>query len=417
MVIVSFKRALRWIGLGFVLCVFICDTSWSDERGLYVRISQIQGEADATEAHLEELKSEFKVLQKKKRTADSRISELARDVEALSQRLRVLEGERERLTVRVLGAEQHLARTRDDIRSRIKAVYEQSVVGVPPLVLRVAGERNRYELAFYARKIRAHDSQRFAQLSAALTDLQSAQMALEKSYGAEQEARRLSLQTQAEVGRERTRLSELLSEMKKKQAAAKQSLARLQVKAKVLEQLLQNLLQREERLSKTAMPAAEAPLPPSEKLAKKYANQAQDVDLRLSKGLFTKGLKVQQPIGGQVVRGFGKTRVRSFSDIVFSKGIELHVEGVNVVRSIAPGRVAFAGAMPGYEKVVIIDHGARSYSLYGRLESFTVRVGDMISGGSGIGTFSQTEIRSKKPFYFEIRKNGKPIDPTSLVVF
>ena len=411
------KEMLKQIGLGVLLVTFICSISWGDEQTLYVRMSQIQREVDTTEALLEKLKGEFKALQVKKREVDSRIGELAREIESLNQRIQVLGQERDNLTARVLDAEHNVARTRDNMRSRIRTLYQRSVVGAPPLLVRVIGDRNRYELSFYARKIRAHDSGRFAELSAALIELQNAQRALEQSYAVEREAQSLLLQTQQGVQSERTSLAALLSEMKKKQAAAKQSLVRLQGKARVLEQLLENLLRREERPPENLTPTSEVSSPPPKKSSGRHTNHPQDVDLRLAKGLFTKGLKVQRPVGGHVVRGFGKTRVRSFSDIVFSKGVELHVEGTDIVHSIAPGRVAFAGAMPGYDKVVIIDHGARSYSLYGRLGSYSVSVGEMISGGGDIGMVARQEPPGNRPFYFEIRKNGKPVDPTSLVVF
>ena len=39
------------------------------------------------------------------------------------------------------------------------------------------------------------------------------------------------------------------------------------------------------------------------------------------------------------------------------------------MRSVHEGAVAFAGPFTGYGNLVIVDHGDRSYSLYGHLES------------------------------------------------
>lgn len=411
------RRALKTVGLALMLCATVRSVSWGDESSLHLRMSEIQQEVQTTESVLDKLKREFQILKDKRRKVDRTISELTVNIETLNQRIQELAQQRDQLSIRVVEAEQNVERTRGNVRDRIRAMYQQSVLGDPPLPARIVGQRNRYELSFYARKIRVYDNRRFEQLAEALHSLQSAQRSLEEAYGAEQGARNLLVRTQQNVEIERSRLTTLLGEMRTKQLAAKRYLGRLQEKARILERLLQNLLQRDEVASEIGSPLSEDSLPGTKTSSARQAGRQQSADLRPDKGLFTRGIKVFRPIGGRVVQGFGRTKVRSFSDMVFSKGIEVQVEGDNTVYSIAPGRVVFAGAMPGYDQVVIIDHGARSHSLYGRMDRFNVQVGDMLPGGSDIGTIAQQGARSGKHFYFEIRKNGKPIDPTRVVAF
>jgi septal ring factor EnvC (AmiA/AmiB activator) len=70
--------------------------------------------------------------------------------------------------------------------------------------------------------------------------------------------------------------------------------------------------------------------------------------------------------------------------------------------------------MPAYETVVVLDHGARSYSLYGRLGSATVKKGDAIESNGVVGSTSELDKKGRN-FYFEVRKNGAPVDPESVL--
>jgi septal ring factor EnvC (AmiA/AmiB activator) len=70
--------------------------------------------------------------------------------------------------------------------------------------------------------------------------------------------------------------------------------------------------------------------------------------------------------------------------------------------------------MPGYDTVVIIDHGERSYSLYGRLGKSHVKQGDLVQRRDVIGVTSAADSKGRN-FYFETRKNGAPVDPGSVL--
>ena len=48
-------------------------------------------------------------------------------------------------------------------------------------------------------------------------------------------------------------------------------------------------------------------------------------------------------------------------------GVELHASHRDRVRAIAPGKVAMVGELPGFDEVVVIDHGGGYLSLTGRL--------------------------------------------------
>jgi septal ring factor EnvC (AmiA/AmiB activator) len=137
-------------------------------------------------------------------------------------------------------------------------------------------------------------------------------------------------------------------------------------------------------------------------------------DVMNPEGLFGRSVRIVYPVRGEVVQRFGKTKVTDFADMIFSKGFEYKTAEGSQVRAVLGGRVAFAGEMPGYDTVVIIDHGARSYSLYGRLGKSFVSKGDLIGQKEPVGVTSVPDERGRN-FYFETRKNGTPVDPSGVL--
>jgi murein hydrolase activator len=59
---------------------------------------------------------------------------------------------------------------------------------------------------------------------------------------------------------------------------------------------------------------------------------------------------------------------------------------------------------------VIVDHGEGAHSLYGHLASMTVNKGDRIELRSRVG-LSGRNPGGNPALYFELRVDGKPVDP------
>jgi len=85
--------------------------------------------------------------------------------------------------------------------------------------------------------------------------------------------------------------------------------------------------------------------------------------------------------------------------------------GVTVYAAKA-GRVVHVGwARTGYGYTVIIDHGGGLRSLYGHLKGEWVHVGDWVRRGDIIGALGSTGNSTGPHLHFEIRKNGRRVDP------
>jgi murein hydrolase activator len=93
-----------------------------------------------------------------------------------------------------------------------------------------------------------------------------------------------------------------------------------------------------------------------------------------------------------------------------NNGIEIAVTEGQLVRTIHEGTVAYADQFTGYGNLVIVDHGDRAYSLYGHLSSMLVSKGSHVDAQSPVG-MSGTNPSGNPALYFELRVDGKPVDP------
>ncbi|WP_426690353.1 murein hydrolase activator EnvC family protein [Rhodanobacter ginsengiterrae] len=96
----------------------------------------------------------------------------------------------------------------------------------------------------------------------------------------------------------------------------------------------------------------------------------------------------------------------------YGNGVLIKAGGGSEIHAVARGKVIYAGFLRGYGMLVIVNHGNGWMSMYGNNESVLRDVGDPVEAGQVIGTASApTGINTG--VYFELRKNGKPVDPRS----
>lgn len=112
----------------------------------------------------------------------------------------------------------------------------------------------------------------------------------------------------------------------------------------------------------------------------------------------------------------GKIRTRYGASRKMGKlkwqGVIIGANEGDEVKAISQGQVAFADWLQGYGLLVIIDHGDNFMSLYGFNQSLYKEPGDWIEAGETIATVGNSGGQTKSGLYFEIRRNGKPTNPS-----
>ena len=117
--------------------------------------------------------------------------------------------------------------------------------------------------------------------------------------------------------------------------------------------------------------------------------------------------KLAWPVAGRLVAHFGETRaggVKWDGDLVAT-------ERGAPVRAVYQGRVVYSDWLPGLGLLTIIDHGDGYMSLYGHNERLYKAVGDKVAAGDEIASAGDSGGSLRPELYFEIRKEGKPLDP------
>ena len=112
------------------------------------------------------------------------------------------------------------------------------------------------------------------------------------------------------------------------------------------------------------------------------------------------------PVKGRVKHAYGQPRTAGLR----WQGWMIGAANGSEVKAIAYGRVAYSDWLRGYGLLLIIDHGDGFMSLYANNESLLHEVGDWVEPGAGISTVGTSPLNGNG-LYFEIRKNGKAMDP------
>lgn len=119
---------------------------------------------------------------------------------------------------------------------------------------------------------------------------------------------------------------------------------------------------------------------------------------------FSSNFRWRWPVKGEVSRKFNSSRL--------FKGIDIDSSFGAPVYAAAPGIVVYAGnGLRGYGQLIIIKHNSIFLSAYAFNKKIFVKEGQSIKADQKISE-AGGDRANKIRLYFEIRRNGKPVDPT-----
>jgi len=121
--------------------------------------------------------------------------------------------------------------------------------------------------------------------------------------------------------------------------------------------------------------------------------------------------RLSLPVKGKILNRFGRQKDKQFASFIVHNGINIRASTGMSVRSVFDGKVLFTGELEGYGNLVIIGHGKDYHSLYGHLDRINVKQNQVVHTGDIIGLSGDTGSLIGETLYFEMRKNGKPIEP------
>lgn len=198
-------------------------------------------------------------------------------------------------------------------------------------------------------------------------------------------------------------LSAIEEVQKDQQAVLDEMTMQRSKRQQIIDQLYSQIETDEERLNELQRNRKDL-----ETLLERLSNVLADIPADLGKQAGPQGLKgnLPMPVKGRVKAAFGQPRTAGLS----WQGWLIGAGNGSEVKAIAYGRVAYSDWLRGYGLLMIIDHGDGYMSLYGNNESLLHEVGDWVEPGVAISTVGTSSLNGDG-LYFEIRKNGKAMDP------
>lgn len=121
--------------------------------------------------------------------------------------------------------------------------------------------------------------------------------------------------------------------------------------------------------------------------------------------------KARLPVKGELAATFGAKRAEGPA----WKGIFIKAAEGSDVHAAGAGEVIFADWMRGFGNLIIVDHGGQYMSIYGNNQALLRRPGDRVKAGDVIASVGNSGGNENSGLYFEMRHQGRAIDPLTWI--
>lgn len=374
------RQPWAWVGLAWLLALSSPGIFAQDRASTAAELDAVRERIQELEQAVEAARHESATLEKKLREIESdirassaKLEKLRSDIQAQNERLESLKARRREYESRLGDAREALARQmraayKTGRRDYLKLLLNQQD---PALMGRILSYYDYYNRA-RTEQIRAV-SQELEQLAAlartvaqeraALSDLEQTEQArLAELKGLKKARNKVIAHLNAEIRDKSQRLTTLRDDQER------------------LESLLEDLRRQERAPSKSQLP-----------------------DFGDLRG------KLDWPISGRLLNSFGSSRR---GGALTWQGVRLAAEGGEKVRAVSAGQVIFADWFRTLGLLIIIEHGDGYMSLYGHNQELLKSQGAWVEDGEIIAHAGESGGQDRPALYFEIRHDGKPVDPT-----
>lgn len=337
------------------------------------QIARITRQVSRGQAERDRLSRELRATEKSFGQAQAALDDLRQQRESGAARRAQLEAQRHR-------READLASNRGALAAQLRAAY---LIGreEPLKLLLNQGDPAQAGRMFVYYSYFGHA--RALQIQAIEADLQRIGQLDGQLQAQDEKLASLAQAQQAQVsalGQARSQRMQVLASISAQTQTRAQRLARLRQQQSDLESLLTQLRQ------------AAASLPPEALGHSPFAS--------------LRG-KLPRPVAGRIIEGYGQVRAGGLK----WQGELFATQRDAPVHAVSQGRVIYADWLAGLGLLIIIDHGNGYMSLYGHNARLYESVGQHVEAGQTIAQAGDSGGSARPELYFEIRKEGKPLDP------
>lgn len=378
-----------------------------DARDAQRRLQGARSELHDARSQRRQLQGQRGDADRRLRAADERVgvtqtaleqtrSALANDAEQLAR----LQAERARFTG-------DLAARRGELARLLRAV--QASGEAAPLKALLAQDRMRdaeraLVLQGYLQRAQA---QRIRALSAEIARIQTLEDAIARRREALAQAQREQAAQVAQAQAARKERAGVLAEIDRqyRSSAAREKALGRDVRA--LQSLLARLRAEAARAAREARAREQAAADAGTVAAPRKRSTAPQRQVASAAPLRVGGLG--WPVSGSLLASYGGR----MPDGRRSDGVLIGAPAGTRVQAVADGTVVFADWMTGYGMILIIDHGNGYMSLYAHNDGLLHAAGDVVRRGDAVATVGSSGGQSMPALYFELRRDGKPVNPST----
>lgn len=362
-----------------LMCMMTSTVFAATTSGLKNQINKTNKDINSTKKELQQVTKDKKLtlndidnLDKKIGNAESQITNLENDIKNLESEIVVAEEN-------IKYSEEAYAKKDETRQERLVAYYKCGSLSFWDALLASDSITDFFYRYRLIDEIVSYDNQLLQELEDDKKQIEEQRLALEnnkvvcENKKEAAEAQKVALKDTKEV-----RVT-YLSKLEKTEDLLEESIDELQKKADALTEELKKLAS-SSTTSKYTGGTMTWPLPGYYAITSKFGNRLHPV------------LKVYKMHTGVDIAGAG-------------------CNGKNVVAA-ADGKVINAGWISGYGYTVMIDHGGGIVTLYAHSQKLLVKVGDKVKRGQTIMLVGSTGYATGPHVHFEVRVNGKYVDPT-----
>ena len=123
------------------------------------------------------------------------------------------------------------------------------------------------------------------------------------------------------------------------------------------------------------------------------------------------GGQLSWPVKGKIIRQYGVQTHEKYNISTMNNGVDIAVNFGSSVKASADGEVVYADTFSGSGQMIIIDHKNGYHSVYGNNSQLNVSRGAHVKKGQAIAYSGNSSSTGEASVHFELRKNGKPVNP------
>lgn len=347
---------------------------------------------------LNDLKSNLKQIQSRKGTLRKQLSKTRKQVRAVKGDIRQIDNRIENVSDALANTQRRLSEGIEE-QARLKEELQLATKQLAKKLEQVKG-RMRWMYVHQDRSVvtalvGAQDVSEIAARTALYERIARADRDLFEEFA----------RLRDEVARKKKRQDELVKEiaqLKRNQLAQKAELKETRDDKKIV---LFQLWEKQEDLEKLIRELDEEENAIEATIATYYATAGRTSGLKPFTGRFSR------PVNGSITSRYGMRHHPILRRTRLHAGVDFGAGHGSRISAAADGVVIAATWSRGYGNMIILDHGGGISTLYAHCSSMSVSPGQKVRRGQQIGRVGSTGLATGPHLHFEVRVNGKPVNP------